>query len=298
MSHYERRKSELSIALDRAMKSADRTPKVSKILTKRDCIYSAQEHKSVSAWKRADHKAWNRANKQGWLDECTAHMPQRAPHGHWMVLENVIAEARKYVSRGDWHEHSQPSYNAAIRNGWIDLPEVTGHMFESDAKPTGYWLEPINWPQLIESAQKYDSKAEWERAEKAFASAARKVGGTLYEACTAHMTAGCLSSLDIVYVWAVLEDGERTGVYKAGRTSSELGDYRVVTCAKRNRMEHEIVAWIQTEPGKAPELEAKVLAMGEAEDMPYWIDGHTEFRRFSDSELAEIQNMAASAKAA
>lgn len=296
MSHFERRKAE--VAIDRKLKRANTRSAPSRILTKRDCIYSAQEHKSVSAWKKADHKAWSRADKQGWMNECTAHMPQRAPNGHWKVLENVITEARKYVSRGDWAEHSQVSYNAAHRNGWIDLPEVTGHMFESNAKPAGYWLKPINWPQLLDSARKYDSKAEWEHNESSLASAARKVGGTLYDACTAHMTAGCLSSLDIVYVWAVLEDGERTGVYKAGRTSSELGDYRVVTCAKRNRMEHEIVAWIQTDPGKAPELEAEVLAMGEAVEMPYWIDGYTEFRRFSDSELAEIQNMEANTKAA
>jgi hypothetical protein len=232
----------------------------------------------------------------GIREEVTAHMARgrnnerSVTYGHWNVLENVIQEARKYVKRTDWSDHSPSSYTAAHRNGWIDLPEVTGHMW-APVRPAGYWQDPTNWAQLIDSARQHSTRAEWSLKASAEFNAARKIGGTLWEACVA-MHEGHRAESDVVYIWAVVEEGQAADLSnpvdcKVGVTRSDLGEARISGCARNNGMGYEIVHMVTVKPGKAFELEKVILDMGAQLDMPDWMDGYTEFRRFGSVTLRQ-----------
>ena len=62
--------------------------------------------------------------------------------GRWDIKANVIAEAGMYMTRAAFSFGSGGAYEACRRNGWLDDPEVTGHMEDAvggfDSSKPGY----------------------------------------------------------------------------------------------------------------------------------------------------------------
>jgi hypothetical protein len=84
---------------------------------------------NIKDFKEAHPVAYCKASEHGFLLRVTAHMTrERKPSGYWNIKQNVADKARQFKTRWDWDRGHQTSYNAASRNGWLDDPEVTGHM--------------------------------------------------------------------------------------------------------------------------------------------------------------------------
>ena len=146
--------------------------------TRERCIESAQGYDTINAWMKAERGAYNRAKEQGWFDECVAHMEQRAPAGHWDIPENVLAEARKHATRGDWFNASQPSYKAAKRLGIFE--ECTAHMGEPVAGVLKYTKQ-----DCFDIASRYTRRKEFIHQASGAYGAAKRYG--IAEECMSHM---------------------------------------------------------------------------------------------------------------
>ena len=92
--------------------------------------------------------------------------------------ETLIAEAKRYKSRGEWMLNSPNSYRFALRHGLS--AETTQHM--------PYLTEHGKWtPQsIIKSAKPYSSLSDWRRAEPSAYVIARRLG--CFDKATQHMT--------------------------------------------------------------------------------------------------------------
>ena len=94
------------------------------------------------------------------------------------TLELLRLSASKYPTRSKWKSSEPNAYKAALNKGLLDV--VCAHMKHS-YKPNGYWTKE----NIILSASKFLSVAEWNEAETTAVQRARK-HGWLDEA-TAHM---------------------------------------------------------------------------------------------------------------
>jgi hypothetical protein len=92
----------------------------------------------------------------------------RKPRG-WWTLERCHAEALKYETRGAFKHGSGDAYQAAWRNGWLDL--IQGHMVEG-CKPPGYWT----FERCRAEALKYETRGAFQRGSKTAYAAAKKGG--------------------------------------------------------------------------------------------------------------------------
>jgi hypothetical protein len=100
----------------------------SKTWDKNTCFETAKLFKRPSDWAKNYSGAVASAKKNGWLDEMTAHMTKRKtlPNRYWKNKENILAEAKKYNTIGEWRKNSASSYNSAKIYGWFD--EASIHM--------------------------------------------------------------------------------------------------------------------------------------------------------------------------
>ncbi len=91
-----------------------------------------------------------------------SHMPKRLKNSipsKWNKKENVLKEAKKFLSRKAFFEGNQSCYNAAKRMGWFE--EACMHMPKNlcigNKPPT------FKWPKIavVKEALKYDSKKDF-----------------------------------------------------------------------------------------------------------------------------------------
>lgn len=95
------------------------------------------------------------------------------------------------------------------------------------------------------------------------------------------------SDANVFYIW---ENALDAGVYKVGITSERCADKRIGGCAGKNKMKANIVLMIAVRDAR--DIERRALEMGESVDYPTSIDGHTEFRRYTDHELGKVYQLA------
>jgi hypothetical protein len=121
---------------------------------KERCMEEARKYKTKAEWYNNSNRSYIAALKRNFFDECSSHMVEvRKPNGHWNVKENVIAEARKYMTRSEWSNNST-SYEAAKRNGWFN--ECIAHM-EYAHTPANYWTKE----KILDEVFKYKTLNEW-----------------------------------------------------------------------------------------------------------------------------------------
>jgi hypothetical protein len=95
------------------------------------CKASAKPHPNSKAWKKAEQGAYDAAQRNGWLPECCVNMEKRntKPSGYW-TLERCKASAKPHPNKKAWEKAEQGAYDAAKRNGWLEL--CCAHMVERE----------------------------------------------------------------------------------------------------------------------------------------------------------------------
>ena len=266
------------------------------------CLASARQFISRTEWEAGDGKAYYAAVSRGWAGEIAERLEwfragvDRKPHGYWCDPLRLILDAKQYETRGEWEANSKAAYKSAMYNGWFE--SCVAHMKPVTAKPRGYWEDTSNWAELIESAQQYSNRREWQEGDSTAFAQAYKISGQLWKDCTAHMERYTGAKGNAVYVWRPTSMPDEVlsvllgfHLVKFGATSTCQGDSRVSTCAKKNGMAYELIGLCETSERGANDFERALLGMGVKPDMPYWYDGYTEFRIISDAELDSIKQL-------
>lgn len=247
------------------------------------CKADALQHASITDWKNANSSAHTTACMRGWLKECTAHMDRRKRE-NW-TDEELLADAKKYDSPKEWCEASPSAHTVSHKRGLEFHKKACAHM-------TRLRRETYTDAELLEDAKKYSSRSGWREGSQTAYQASVNRGPEFHNQACAHMHMGGLSDYDAIYFWEWMEDGVGTGIYKAGVTSSRLGETRIKECANKNKIDYRLIALCETDEGGALEIEKALLEMGETVALPDHIkDGRTEFRIYNDEELAFIQEL-------
>jgi hypothetical protein len=96
--------------------------------TKISVLEEAKKYKTKSEWGRAKDGSYGAALKKGWLEEATKHMSAADKTRKW-TKELVVADAQKYLTRGEWHKAKGHAAHVAISKGWYE--EATQHMYKT-----------------------------------------------------------------------------------------------------------------------------------------------------------------------
>ena len=105
------------------------------------------------------------------------------------------------------------------------------------------------------------------------------------------MTKGLRSDDDVIYIWkAVGETYRGEQLYKVGVTSERLGSDRISQVANLHNMFPELIV-SQVVSKRASKLEKKLLMLGENPDFSPGLDGYSEFRAFTETELSAALQM-------
>jgi hypothetical protein len=162
--------------LDEVTRHMTRLKNVSGHWTKEAVLDSAVEFTTQTAWKKAHGGAWRKAVEMKWIHEACAHMDfmdesKIKPQGYW-TKDRVLESAKKYKTQAEWNKAETSAVGVASKKGWIK--EATAHMSPSrpNRMANGYWTKE----RVIEDAQKYSSKTEWQKVSRAAVSKAYKMG--------------------------------------------------------------------------------------------------------------------------
>ena len=116
------------------------------------CQEEALKYNSRSEFNKNMPKAYNAACKNGWLIYICEHMIRlQKPNGYWNK-ENCSFEALKYKTRNEYQNKSKSSYNAALKNKWLD--EICLHMINPKIK----WTKEL----CILASMKYITRNEFQ----------------------------------------------------------------------------------------------------------------------------------------
>jgi hypothetical protein len=153
------------------------------IYTKEEVALSASKYSTIRDWRANAEAAYNKALKMKWLDEVTSHMTRLIKvSGHWTKVA-VLQSAIEFKTQTAWKKAHGGAWRKAVQMGWIQ--EVCAHMDfmdESKIKPQGYWTKD----RVLQSAKKYKTQAEWNKAETSAVGVASKKGWI--KEATAHMS--------------------------------------------------------------------------------------------------------------
>lgn len=132
-----------------------------------ECALASYLYKTSGQWSKGDPRTYKAALRHGWFEACltqddnfisenTVKINQN-PHSkrsrlRW-TLEACKASAERYVCRNHWQLNESGAYQAANRNGWLDL---------CSHQPVRN-LEQWTLDACIESAKGYSTIHEWRR---------------------------------------------------------------------------------------------------------------------------------------
>lgn len=144
-----------------------------------NCKKDAEKHHTRNDWCLNSTSAYSMAAKKGWLDECCKHMIKMKCDPQNWSLETCKEKALKYNSKCEWGKKDDPSYRAAIRNGWLD--ECCKHMKIKLIKPKKHWI----LENCKKDAEKYETRSEWkDNSQGAYGSAQKN---KWLDECCKHM---------------------------------------------------------------------------------------------------------------
>jgi len=132
-------------------------------LTLEYCKKIASNYKTRIEWFKSHSRSYNRAQRMGWLQECCKDMVYLKKENKRSklirkTLEDCKKSASNFKNRRDWYKAFPNDYNCAYRNGWLE--ECCKDMIYLNKPPVKHTLD-----DLIKSASKYSTRAEWERGE-------------------------------------------------------------------------------------------------------------------------------------
>ena len=180
--------------------------------------------------------------------------------------------------------------------GMIWELQETGGYYPENEMPRTRGRKPMRFSKEFcqRMAEKCESKADFHRKHTKVYNRAMKAGWL--NEITASLPPAWGHDNNAVYGWKVItapEDVDMPAIgkhlIKFGVTSQKLKDKRVRQAAKSNRMTYDLIAVCDTSEGDARAFENVLLGMGEAANMPDWIDGKTEFVVLSDEQLNQAK---------
>lgn len=195
--------------------------------------------------------------------------------------EAVVALAREFRTRSLFAESWPEAFNAAKKNGWLDVVhEAIGYV-----DPRFQYSDD----DLLSVAERYKSQREFiEKERQAYNCLVRR--RLLDRACEHMEKSAGISDNNAIYIWRVVgQYFNGKPVYKLGITSARLGMLRITTASKRNEMLAELILLAEVDCS-ARELELVLHSLGENPHLTV-TDGGTEFRALSDPELQEAVNL-------
>jgi len=127
---------------------------------------------SPNSYAAAVYRKWHKDKK------VISHFEKNFTRKGGWTRDKIITAAKKFIYRKDWKKDK--SYNAANNRGWVNDPEISGHLSNARLTRRKYFKKSI-----IKSAQKFKFKSDWKKACDGEYQAASKYGW-LIEA-TKHM---------------------------------------------------------------------------------------------------------------
>lgn len=126
--------------------------------SKEKCFKEAKKYKTRSEFQKNAPQAYHLSIANGWIDNM-AWLPkiQNVPNKHWNSKNNIIDEAKKYKTRGEFRNKSCGAYRAAIKYGYMD--EFTW-LSKKKNVPNGFWQNKEN---VINEAKKYKTRSEFQK---------------------------------------------------------------------------------------------------------------------------------------
>jgi hypothetical protein len=246
--------------------------------TKELLIESARRFRTKYEWEKGDCKAYQACHRRGWLKDpdITGHMV--AAHESW-DKPKLVESARRFRTKYEWEKGAKNAYIACQRRGWLEDPDITGHM------PV---LENWDKPKLVESARRFRTRWKWQRGDRNSYTACMRRGWLEDPDITGHMVAGDnASDNDAVYLYRF--EVARVVLYKVGLTSLSRGTVRICrTMRKAGTTAHDVHIWPVDD---ARETERKMLELGQPQNV-YKGDGHTEMRVFTPEEVRQAVALA------
>ena len=133
------------------------------------CKEEARRYQTLKHWSIANPTSVITARKKGWLDQCTAHMPNNGRIKRRWTKEMCLEIAKGYKTPSEWCIDSNASYRVARKRHWFD--ECIAHMDEPINTPKGYWTIE----RCKERAVKFKTRGEWHKGHiKSYRAAHRK----------------------------------------------------------------------------------------------------------------------------
>lgn len=125
---------------------------------KEKCFNEAKKYKTRSEFQRNASQAYHLSIANNWIDNMVwLPKTQNVPNKYWNDKNNVIREAKKYKTRGEFRNKSCGAYRAAIKYGYID--EFTWLSRKKNV-PNGHWQNKEN---VINEARKYKNRWEFQK---------------------------------------------------------------------------------------------------------------------------------------
>ena len=149
---------------------------------KENCKEAALKYFNIREWKEKSQSSYIAAKRNSWFNDCIKHM--KSPSNPQYSLEDILMDAIKFDCFSDWKTNSVQLFRVAYIRGWLDkVSEVIMKLpFPSDDNIPRV---PYTIMELINEAQKYQSRTEWRIKSIQTYSAAKKLN--CYKQCVAHM---------------------------------------------------------------------------------------------------------------
>ena len=137
---------------------------------KNNIINEAKKYKTRGEFRNKSYGAYHAAIKQGYINEFTwLSKKKNVSNGYWQNKENVINEARKYKTRGEFQKNSVGAYESARKNKWLD--EMDWFEKPKERKPRGYWQNKEN---VINESKNFKTRSEFKFLSQRAYESARK----------------------------------------------------------------------------------------------------------------------------
>ena len=138
--------------------------------SKEKCFEEAKKYKTRSEFQKNAPQAYHLSITNNWIDNMTW-LPkiQNVPNGYWQNKENVINEAKKYKTRGEFQKNNVGAYESARKNKWFG--EMDWFEKPKERKPKGYWQNKEN---VINESKKFKTRSEFKFFSQRAYESARK----------------------------------------------------------------------------------------------------------------------------
>jgi hypothetical protein len=125
-------------------------------LIKENVIKESKKFSSRTEFKKKSGNAYNSAVKNKWINEMfwLDQNNMKHPKGYWKNRENMMREARKYMTKEEFKKGNLTAFLAAYRYGFIDEMEW---LVKQKQHKNGYWT----YKHIEEEALKYNTKTDF-----------------------------------------------------------------------------------------------------------------------------------------